>query len=165
MKREFLGSVYSHFWCFFCHTTRISHRTVSTDRAGKSCFRTALLWLLAPFEFRPRAESGLKEVHVLHTQLLLEVQWPIVLLQFLLAAVTAIKGRVLQKVPATSVAPTYKLTLPAEVVCEALPHLIEKDFELVDTTGQHVWSVSILPRKNKDKFEYTLQVFIVFYIP
>ena len=67
----------------------------------------------------------------------------------------------LQKVPATSVAPTYKLTLPAEVVCEALPHLIEKDFELVDTTGQHVWSVSILPRKNKDKFEYTLQVCLI----
>lgn len=63
----------------------------------------------------------------------------------------------MQRVPATSVSPTYKLTLPSEYVYGALSHLVDKDFQLVSTDREQAWSVAILPRKNKDKYEYTLQ--------
>ena len=61
--------------------------------------------------------------------------------------------------PQTSVAPTFKLTLPSEFVTGYLEHLVEKDFELVDDVPNGgSWEVTILPRKNKNKYEYTLQV-------
>lgn len=62
-----------------------------------------------------------------------------------------------QKVPATSVSPTYKLTLPSEVVSATLSHLVDRDFKLVAADRERIWDVSIVPRRNKDKFEYTLQ--------
>jgi hypothetical protein len=54
---------------------------------------------------------------------------------------------VLQKVPQTSVAPTYKLTLPSEFVTANLSHLIDQSFDLTDKEGKDVWRVALLPRR------------------
>ena len=52
-----------------------------------------------------------------------------------------------QKVPQTSVAPTYKLTLPSEFVVSNLSHLVDQSFELVDKEGAGSWKVALLPRR------------------
>ena len=52
-----------------------------------------------------------------------------------------------QKVPQTSVAPTYKLTLPSEFVVSNLSHLVDQSFELVDKEGSGSWKVALLPRR------------------
>lgn len=52
-----------------------------------------------------------------------------------------------QKVPQTSVAPTYKLTLPSEFVVTNLSHLVDQAFELVDKEGTGSWQVALLPRR------------------
>jgi hypothetical protein len=52
-----------------------------------------------------------------------------------------------QKVPQTSVAPTYKLTLPSEFVAANLSHLVDQSFDLVDKEGSDVWRVALLPRR------------------
>ncbi|BDA48016.1 hypothetical protein COCOBI_11-2730 [Coccomyxa sp. Obi] len=66
-------------------------------------------------------------------------------------------GRFIKKVPQTSVAPTFKLTLPSEFVISNLAHLIDQSFDLTDKEGKDVWRVALLPRRNKSKYEYTLQ--------
>ena len=53
----------------------------------------------------------------------------------------------MQKVPQTSVAPTYKLTLPSEFVSANLAHLIDQSFDLTDKEGKDVWRVALLPRR------------------
>lgn len=53
----------------------------------------------------------------------------------------------MQKVPQTSVAPTYKLTLPSEFVLANLSHLIDQSFDLTDKDGKDVWRVALLPRR------------------
>ena len=52
-----------------------------------------------------------------------------------------------QKVPQTSVAPTYKLTLPSEFVAANLSHLIDQAFDLTDQDGSDTWKVALLPRR------------------
>ena len=52
-----------------------------------------------------------------------------------------------QKVPQTSVAPTYKLTLPSEFVVANLSHLIDQTFDLTDREGSDSWKVALLPRR------------------
>ena len=64
-----------------------------------------------------------------------------------------------QKVPATSVAPSFKLTLPCEWVETRLAHLLTgADFFLV---GAHddakLYEAAVLPRRNKKKLEFALQ--------
>ncbi len=49
--------------------------------------------------------------------------------------------------PQTSVAPTFKLTLPSEFVISNLSHLIDQSFDLTDKEGKDVWRVALLPRK------------------
>ena len=53
----------------------------------------------------------------------------------------------LQKVPQTSVAPTYKLTLPSEFVLANLSHLIDQTFDMTDREGSDSWKVALLPRR------------------
>ena len=67
-----------------------------------------------------------------------------------------------QKVPQTSVSPTYKLTLPADYVQLHLNHLVGQEIEVTDHSGAQFWDVIIQPRRNKDKYEYTLQVSMLF---
>lgn len=91
-----------------------------------------------------------------------------------------------QKVPPTTVAPTYKLTLPSEFVLTHMPDMMNGDFGMISADGTQSFSVSIVPRcagaavvwvahgcsiylasvkshdmllcrRNKDKFEYTVQ--------
>ncbi len=52
-----------------------------------------------------------------------------------------------QKVPQTSVAPTYKLTLPSEFVLANLSHLIDQTFDMTDREGSDSWKVALLPRR------------------
>ena len=56
-------------------------------------------------------------------------------------------GLPVQKVPQTSVAPTYKLTLPSEFVAANLSHLIDQAFDLTDQDGSDTWKVALLPRR------------------
>jgi hypothetical protein len=53
----------------------------------------------------------------------------------------------MQKVPQTSVAPTYKLTLPSEFVVANLSHLIDQTFDLTDKEGSDTWKMALLPRR------------------
>lgn len=53
---------------------------------------------------------------------------------------------VLQKVPPTTVAPTYKLTLPSEFVLTHMPDMMHGDFTMVSADGTQSFSVSIVPR-------------------
>lgn len=62
-----------------------------------------------------------------------------------------------KKVPPTTVAPTYKLTLPSEFVLTHMPDMMAGDFVMVSADGTQSFSVSIVPRRNKDKYEYTVQ--------
>lgn len=65
----------------------------------------------------------------------------------------------MQKIPPSGSSPAYKLTLPHQIVRGHLLHLIERDFELASTPDAvHTWQGSIVPRRNKDRSEYTLQV-------
>ena len=90
-----------------------------------------------------------------------------------------------QKIPSTSVAPTFKLTIPSDFVA-AHPELVDADLEWVagrpcppppaagagggggpshpststsplTRPAGEVWEVAILPRRNKAQWEYTLQ--------
>eukprot|EP00884_Botryococcus_braunii_P019007 jgi/Botrbrau1/5790/Bobra.0155s0013.1 len=60
-----------------------------------------------------------------------------------------------KKIPQTSVAPTYKLTLPSDFINQYARHLVDQDFDMYDENGKK-FEVSIQPRRNKDKYEYTL---------
>lgn len=62
-----------------------------------------------------------------------------------------------KKVPPTTVAPTYKLTLPSEFVLTHMPDMMGGDFVMISADATQSFSVSIVPRRNKDKFEYTVQ--------
>ncbi|KAK9806892.1 hypothetical protein WJX72_006577 [[Myrmecia] bisecta] len=62
-----------------------------------------------------------------------------------------------KRVPMTSCGPTFKLTLPSEFVQAHMAHLIESDLSLVDQAEERAWPIALMPRKNKDKYEYTLQ--------
>ncbi|KAL0026339.1 hypothetical protein WJX79_000697 [Trebouxia sp. C0005] len=62
-----------------------------------------------------------------------------------------------KKVPPTTVAPTYKLTLPSEFVLTHMPDMMAGDFGMISADGTQSFTVSIVPRRNKDKFEYTVQ--------
>ena len=54
--------------------------------------------------------------------------------------------RLLQKVPPTTVAPTYKLTLPSEFVLTHMPDMMNGDFIMVSADGTQNFHVSIVPR-------------------
>jgi len=61
-------------------------------------------------------------------------------------------------VPTTSVAPSFKLTLPSAFITAHLAHLVDTDFELVSAADPAcAWECAVLRRRNKDKHEYTLQ--------
>ncbi|KAL3142821.1 hypothetical protein ABBQ38_003117 [Trebouxia sp. C0009 RCD-2024] len=62
-----------------------------------------------------------------------------------------------KKVPPTTVAPTYKLTLPSEFVLTHMPDMMASEFVMISADGTQSFTVSIVPRRNKDKFEYTVQ--------
>lgn len=65
----------------------------------------------------------------------------------------------LQKIPPSGGAPSYKLTLPHQIVNRRLHHLVDAGFELATSvTSQQTWQGSIAPRRNKDRSEYILQV-------
>jgi len=52
----------------------------------------------------------------------------------------------LQKVPPTTVAPTYKLTLPSEFVLTHMPDMMAGDFGMISADGTQSFTVSIVPR-------------------
>lgn len=52
----------------------------------------------------------------------------------------------MQKVPPTTVAPTYKLTLPSEFVLTHMPDMMTGDFTMVSADGTQSFAVSIVPR-------------------
>ena len=52
----------------------------------------------------------------------------------------------LQKVPPTTVAPTYKLTLPSEFVLTHMPDMMGGDFVMISADATQSFSVSIVPR-------------------
>lgn len=52
----------------------------------------------------------------------------------------------LQKVPPTTVAPTYKLTLPSEFVLTHMEDMMASDFVMTSADGTQSFAVSIVPR-------------------
>jgi hypothetical protein len=65
----------------------------------------------------------------------------------------------LQKIPPSGAAPSFKLTLPHQVVHQYLLHLVDNDLELADSpNAEQTWHASIAPRRNKERSEFTLQV-------
>ena len=64
----------------------------------------------------------------------------------------------LQKVPPTSVSPTFKLTLPSDEAASNLGQFLNTEFELKESNTELTWRVSISKRRNKDKYEYLLMV-------
>ena len=52
----------------------------------------------------------------------------------------------LQKVPPTTVAPTYKLTLPSEFVLTHMPDMMAGEFVMISADGTQSFNVSIVPR-------------------
>ena len=66
---------------------------------------------------------------------------------------------ILQRLPNSAAGPSYKLTLPHQIVHKFLLHLIDADIELAShPTARQVWHGSIAPRRNKERSEFTLQV-------
>lgn len=56
-------------------------------------------------------------------------------------------GLLLQKVPPTTVAPTYKLTLPSEFVLTHMPDMMNGEtFTMVSADGTTSFAVTIVPR-------------------
>ena len=65
----------------------------------------------------------------------------------------------LQRLPNSAAGPSYKLTLPHQVVHKYMLHLVDADIELAShAEAKQVWHGSIAPRRNKERSEYTLQV-------
>ena len=60
----------------------------------------------------------------------------------------------LQKVPPTTVAPTYKLTLPSEFVLTHMPDMMAGDFIMISADGTQSFTVSIVPRYAVDFSQY-----------
>lgn len=52
----------------------------------------------------------------------------------------------MQKVPPTTVAPTYKLTLPSEFVLTHMDNMMASDFVMTSADGTQSFAVSIVPR-------------------
>ena len=56
-------------------------------------------------------------------------------------------------------APAFKLSLPLDVVNRYLSHLVNRDFELAaSSSSPQCWQGQIMPRRNKERSEYTLKV-------
>lgn len=67
----------------------------------------------------------------------------------------------MQRLPNSAAGPSYKLTLPHQVVNKYLLHLVDADLELASSaTAKQVWHGSIAPRRNKERSEFTLQVLL-----
>ena len=66
-----------------------------------------------------------------------------------------------QKIPPSGAAPSFKLTLPHQVVHQYLLHLVDNDLELAGSPdAEQTWHASIAPRTNKERSEFTLQVLL-----
>ena len=62
-------------------------------------------------------------------------------------------GSDVQKVPASAVAPAFKLSLPLDVVNRSLSHLVNTDFELASSASAiNCWQGQIMPRRNKERY-------------
>jgi len=68
----------------------------------------------------------------------------------------------MQKIPPSRAAPSFKLTLPHQVVHQYLLHLVDNDLELAGSPdAEQTWHGSIAPRRNKERGEFTLQVLMM----
>lgn len=66
--------------------------------------------------------------------------------------------RFVKKIPPSGAAPSFKLTLPHQVVHQYLLHLVDNDLELAGSPdAKQTWHASIAPRRNKERSEFTLQ--------
>ncbi|KAK9803548.1 hypothetical protein WJX73_007642 [Symbiochloris irregularis] len=66
--------------------------------------------------------------------------------------------RFIKRIPPSGVAPAFKLSLPQNVVYAHLGHWVGRPFEMVATeNSEQFWTGSIVPRRNKERAEFTLK--------